>query len=136
MSIYTVNTNYTLDPDKKALWVNALRSGDYSQVTSRLHTSHGFCCLGVACDLYRNENPEYAITQYGVGDYAYFVYGSVGMHTDMLPDAVMDWLGIASANPAFNILNDSEGVFYFTLTELNDSGFTFSQIADIIDYMF
>lgn len=33
-------------------WVAALRSGEYKQVRERLRGSDGFCCLGVACDLY------------------------------------------------------------------------------------
>lgn len=36
-------------------WIQALRSGDYKQHTSRLRTgvdgNSGYCCLGVVCDI-------------------------------------------------------------------------------------
>lgn len=37
----------TLDPAKKALWVAALRSGEYKQGKGCLHNDGKFCCLGV-----------------------------------------------------------------------------------------
>lgn len=37
-----------LDPEFKAKWVAALRSGDYKQAQGRLYTGEGYCCLGVA----------------------------------------------------------------------------------------
>jgi hypothetical protein len=40
-----------LDPDFKAKWVAALRSGDYQQGTGNLDYMGKFCCLGVACRL-------------------------------------------------------------------------------------
>lgn len=33
-------------------WIRALRSGDYKQTTGSLQSADGFCCLGVACDLF------------------------------------------------------------------------------------
>lgn len=33
-------------------WVNALRSGEYQQTKGCLQDSEGFCCLGVACDIF------------------------------------------------------------------------------------
>ena len=48
-----------LDPDFKAKWVAALRSGKYRQVAGTLRATnpsgkHSFCCLGVACNLISN----------------------------------------------------------------------------------
>ena len=45
-----------LDPNFKAKWVNALRSGEYKQANAylrrqRLSGDFGFCCLGVLCDV-------------------------------------------------------------------------------------
>ena len=34
-------------------WVEALRSGEYKQGTGRLRSGDEYCCLGVACDVYR-----------------------------------------------------------------------------------
>lgn len=39
----------------KNSWVDALRSGQYSQTEEILRDNAGFCCLGVLCDLYRKE---------------------------------------------------------------------------------
>ncbi len=36
----------------KKLWVAALRSGKYQQITGQLRKENGFCCLGVACDVF------------------------------------------------------------------------------------
>lgn len=33
-------------------WVKALRSGEYNQNKGKLQNEDGFCCLGVACDLF------------------------------------------------------------------------------------
>ena len=38
--------------EARALWVKALRSGEYKQTTGQLRKDDGHCCLGVACDLY------------------------------------------------------------------------------------
>ena len=41
-----------LDPEFKAKWVAALRSGEYKQGQKYLRTkSDAYCCLGVACKL-------------------------------------------------------------------------------------
>jgi hypothetical protein len=40
-----------LNPEFKAKWLEALRSGKYKQTTGVLRSAEGFCCLGVACDL-------------------------------------------------------------------------------------
>ena len=109
----------TLNENAKA-WVAALRSGDYTQTQKMLRrvtkeNGTSFCCLGVACDLYRN-------TVGGNWD-------TIVLADSELTPAVMDWLG----------LEDSIGTYYnangnnFTLVGLNDNEyFTFAQIADVI----
>lgn len=37
--------------DLKRKWIKALRSGKYEQGRERLRSPHGFCCLGVLCDI-------------------------------------------------------------------------------------
>lgn len=44
-----------MKPELKAKWLEALRSGKYSQTTKVLQDSTGFCCLGVLCDV---ANPD------------------------------------------------------------------------------
>lgn len=38
-----------MSPELKALWLNALRSGEYRQTTGTLKDTDGYCCLGVLC---------------------------------------------------------------------------------------
>jgi hypothetical protein len=38
-----------MDPDIKAKWLEALRSGEYKQATQVLQNRRGYCCLGVLC---------------------------------------------------------------------------------------
>jgi hypothetical protein len=41
-----------LDPEVKAAWLQALRSGEYEQGTEMLRTRNDrYCCLGVLCEL-------------------------------------------------------------------------------------
>lgn len=41
-----------MDNDLKQIWVNALRSGNYTQGKRALRTANDeYCCLGVLCDL-------------------------------------------------------------------------------------
>ncbi len=53
MSDATLSTEHSrLDPEFKAKWVAALRSGKYQQGCGRLRNElNEFCCLGVALDL-------------------------------------------------------------------------------------
>lgn len=41
-------------PTKKQIekWCVALRSGEYAQGNNALQDNNGFCCLGVACDVF------------------------------------------------------------------------------------
>lgn len=40
-------------------WVQALRSGEYKQGKDALRDNDKFCCLGVACEVYKKENPDF-----------------------------------------------------------------------------
>ena len=37
------------------LWLEALESGGYTQTQGYLHDTIGWCCLGVACDVYQKQ---------------------------------------------------------------------------------
>lgn len=103
-------------------WVKALRSGEYKQAKSDLRVDDSFCCLGVACDLYRQEHPE---AHWGDGTRPAFMVNDTDIGTTaLLPDEVQNWLD----------LNDNGGKYHInTLTGLNDTGFTFEEIADVIE---
>jgi hypothetical protein len=40
-----------MDAQKKAKWVEALRSGKYNQGMGRLRSGDRYCCMGVLCDV-------------------------------------------------------------------------------------
>lgn len=46
-----VATMMKLDPEVKAKWVEALRSGKYKQGRYNLHYKDTYCCLGVLCEV-------------------------------------------------------------------------------------
>lgn len=51
--------------DRKEIktWTKALRSGKYKQTTKKLQDNKGYCCLGVACELFTKE--DYKLKKYG-----------------------------------------------------------------------
>ena len=105
----------------KQKWVSALRSGDYQQTQLKLHTEDGFCCLGVLCDLYGKEhNVEWNLAE--DEDHNYYEFQD---KKASLPLSVMEWAGVENENP--EICSQS-----LTLAELNDNGYAFNEIADLI----
>ena len=90
----------------KNKWVKALRSGEYAQGTGCLVEDGRFCCLGVLCDISETNKREW-------GSFA------------GLPHSVKDWAGMSSIFGHFGIST--------CLSELNDSGKTFIDIADVIE---
>ncbi len=110
-----------MSPDIKKLWCNALRSDDYIQGEGALKFEDEYCCLGVLCDIHRQ------LTNNGdwVDDDEYEVKD--GDSCDMkLPLEVQDWTGLLHDDP---IVLDGAA----TLASLNDDGYTFEEIADIIE---
>ena len=50
-----------MNPELKAKWVAALRSGKYEQARCQLSDGVGFCCLGVLCELMKRPyTPEFS----------------------------------------------------------------------------
>lgn len=110
-----------MNPEWKARWVTALRSGEYQQTASSLHDSTGFCCLGVLCDLYaKEENVPW------VRKYVHSYSGIETMHgnAENLPEQVMEKVGLRSPDP---IIEQS------SLSELNDGGASFEEISFLIE---
>lgn len=92
-----------MDAQLKEKWVEALRSGKYSQTMRQLKDDTGFCCLGVLCDI---QGADFdAIRE---------EYGTLSL----------------SVNPA-KYLKDINNVSFLSL--MNDDGKSFSEIADYIE---
>ncbi len=101
----------------KTKWVNALRSGEYTQGRRTLRVYDTYCCLGVLCQIYVNEE---------------------GIKWDdwddrrlaLPPNSVLVWSGLKSDNP---IIHTKDGMSK-QLSVVNDNcGYSFDQIADLIE---
>ena len=51
---------------------------------------------------------------------------------ETLPRAVVEWAGLTEANPKVGSYHGADGGIYCTIAELNDHGFTFEELSDII----
>jgi len=104
------------------IWADALRSGKYRQTTLRLRDVDGYCCLGVLCDLHREQT--------GQGSWSPDGYYNTGDDTDgVIPTpAVAEWAGLNDRSPAVSSSPGSD-----LLTAMNDDdGSSFEELADII----
>jgi hypothetical protein len=98
-------------------WIAALRSGTYQQTTGRLKSDRGHCCLGVLCELlnYQPKKDE-------DGNYRYDGEKSVLSEGAQYKAGMRSTLGVYSDVPGARCL-----------TELNDEGKSFEEIATIIE---
>jgi hypothetical protein len=109
-----------MNPEWKKKWVAALRSDDYEQGQKYLRVYDKFCCLGVLCDLVdpsRWVSPSHTVASVYDGS----ILG--------LPRLVRDVTGV----------DEFGTIDYATarnLAEMNDDGFSFGQIADVIEKEF
>lgn len=121
--------------------VDALRSGEYTQVKGMLHKQNdGMCCLGVACDIsgLGKWEPEWDGDARNDEDgnesdrmvYTVPIADLRGRSADVLPLGVRQHYKWEDNDPTVNI-KSRDGQEH-TLAHYNDAGFTFAQIADII----
>ena len=111
-------------------WVHALRSGKYKQGESYLarRDEDGqtcFCCLGVACALAIEEGLPVDMqrpTAWG----SVFLYDGEGQ---FMPGSVRQWLGLSRANGLFDVPESDAP----SLTDMNDRGDSFAEIAEFIE---
>lgn len=134
-----------MNPEVKALWLKWLRDPNNRQATGQLREWDrdeqgdkvpAHCCLGGLCEIYLHEKGGKWIT----GDSFVDDHGDESFSE--LPSDVVEWAGL---NDAIGSLN--EEVSYSRvhprdpvatcLIHLNDdAGFTFAQIADVIEEQF
>lgn len=131
-----------MNPEVKQKWIDALRSGKYEQGSEKLRSQQGYCCLGVLCDLYAQEhetqwefrgNEE---TNLQLMDYWYFEDQS-----EFLPDSVKEWAGLPVGNPSVRVdvsEEDDENDWFYKdeIANLNDSGYTFNELSNVIEQQF
>ena len=116
----------------------ALESGRFMQATGSLTHSfpsgrRGYCCLGVACEVYIENGGGEALRRDDM------TYKSDEEYEDnYLPRIVMDALGATAPNPELRAADIAElkriGVpelKHLSLAGINDNGATFKQIAEV-----
>lgn len=132
-----------LHPERKELWTGALRSGDYEQGQEALRVAGGeedgsadtYCCLGVACEVYRKETGEGEWVKREDGFWVFRVggpddHGYYDQSWSGLPHKVAEWYGVRQSELTVDFNDDRRN----SLTNLNDNeGQSFEQIADLID---
>lgn len=122
-------------------WTAELRSGEVEQGKHRLATIDDgkvkFCCLGVAENLLVKKGLQTCTTAED-RDHDFMMFGAEE-EAGVLSQFGVEYLGFDMPNPDIELedFEDPEGKgLSFSLAELNDEGFTFVQIADLIDYFF
>lgn len=123
-----------MDPNIKALWVNALRSGQYKQISGSLckvvNGDACYCALGVLCDIHRvhhrNNGSEIAFDWDG----NHYDWERTYLGADSsLPETVREWAGLLCNDPP--VRWDGE---VSSIVGLNDDKkFSFNDIADLIE---
>lgn len=132
-----------MNPDIKAEWVAALRSGDYLQGRGQLHSfilnddgskESRFCCLGVLSDLAVKAG---ACDTVDLGNQIGF---GRSRGTGTLPHEVREWAGLDEdmGNPhvqghALTEWNDGVGCNCASCNEAKRNSRSFSEIADAIE---
>lgn len=109
--------------DNAKKWIEALRSGEYRQGRSALCRDGGYCCLGVACAIYVDEVGDITVEKENVMGHYDLSYDG---ERHYLPNKVRDWLGLNNVAGRYDSVND------FSLSALNDEGYNFRKIAQII----
>ena len=120
-----------LNPEQaRAKLVEALRSGKYEKGIEALRREDRYCCLGVACDLYKKHE--------GIGDWEWDEFQSSWSFLgdiESLPQKVMDWLGFKDETGALIDDIEERSLRLSSLMDLNDNecGMDFPGIADVIE---
>jgi len=122
----------------KTLWIEALRGKRFKQGRDYLRDKDTYCCLGVLCELAVDAG---VILRFGdshtPGGEA--EYGTLrDTSAVVLPRAVALWAGLEASNPVVRIPGFSkDGTKHsyapWSLSDLNDHGRTFDEIATFIE---
>lgn len=114
----------------KQKWVDALRSGKYSQTQGQLRVTNddgkaSYCCLGVLCDIHRLTTKKK-----GNGWDKDDNYKGAG---GTLPKVVQEWAGLTERDPI--VLEHNNNQFKsLCLSSWNDNQeYSFKKIANLIE---
>lgn len=120
----------------KQWWIDELRSGKFKQGRLALRSQNNeYCCLGVLCELYRQEHHGEGI----VWELPRSYDNIDGLHLNIdedagetLPVQVMYWANLAERDPKLNGIEVSRYNDGFDGNEIV-TPHTFEQIADLIE---
>lgn len=115
--------------DRIKEWVGALRGGEFEQGRCSLRDdTDKYCCLGVACEIYRRATGKGIWTPTNTDDPLRFEL-ETEIATGLLPHAVRQYFGLTTTCGRYFI----DGRMT-SLCDANDAGgLSFEQIADIIE---
>lgn len=130
-----------MNQEFKKEWIDALRSGKYEQGKNQLVDNGKYCCLGVACDLLADKGIVYQKDE--------CFYGNTSRHDYSmyeLPASASRYMEVSGSDPMFEMdkenmkqslpkhIKEGTGSYeWVTLALLNDSDYSFDEIADIIE---
>lgn len=125
----TFKNRSLMNKESKGKWIAALRSGKFKQIKGFLKTKEGYCCLGVKAEIdgciYSEDKEAFNIK--GTLHREILGYGINGDYED----------GLESSGCFIGFyLQNEHGNGFSTLASLNDRGYSFEVIADIIEQLF
>ena len=139
-----------MNQEIKERWLAALRSGQYKQTDGYLNVQavnpnednptnnngDGFCCLGVLCEIAVADG---VIQKQRSASADFFEYGDPAREDwdySVLPETVKEWAGLRDTNPFINDIpedGDADGDYWVPISEVNDNGLSFTEIAKFIE---
>lgn len=122
-----------MNPEVKELWIAALESGDYRQGRLALKDDGKYCCLGVLCELASRAISLEVEVEVDYDDNSTTSYDG---ETGYLPLSVQEWAEIDNkVGRLSNSIQDENGI-HWSLSQLNDGGYSFKEIAEVIREQF
>lgn len=124
-----------MNKEIKARWIEALRSGNYEQGKYYLRRGDSYCCLGVLCDIVKDEvNYNWMPVQDSMGTLYKFDEAD-----EILPKVVADYADL-QLSPKIEIPSSLANFVQTNTMEiavLNDSeDYSFDELADLIEKHF
>jgi hypothetical protein len=133
----TISTKRTLNRGNCLELAKFLETPDLKQTTGMLHINDCFCLLGAACEVYRQNTKRgrWEVQQSSSGNQMFQFITANDHNISTLPQEVINWYGFDSDLP-YSPVSDRSSPFFGTISYsgLNDGGFTFPQIANILRY--
>jgi hypothetical protein len=122
--------------DRMQKWADALRSGDYKQTRDTLQDKKGYCCLGVACEVFIPKSKQKLKKHEGYAENKEMLCGSTPEGQENSPK----WLQkinreVGEKLGSYKTRTGTTAVA--SLVHLNDvRKYSFDEIADIIELIY